>query len=157
MLGVSTTNRPFAMPASVLPRRDFVLALAALAAAGACGRAAAEGGNGVEIRFAITREARQPSGEFAQRRFENSMSMAFGETMEIDFRDQYRVSMAPVDHGGSAEVQLWLWDNQDKGSLAGNGRVEVPFGDTRALTLLTSDNIRYAIALTALRRTLPPR
>ena len=141
------------MTSPSIRRRSAVLALAGLAFAGA---AFAER-NGVEIRYLIERDQRQPSGDISQRTFEGAMVLTSGETRESDIRDQYRVKMSLTETGGIAHVRLSVWDNLRPADdqLVGNATTEVPIGGDVRLTLLTSDNIHYPIVLTATRQTLP--
>jgi hypothetical protein len=136
----------------MLTRRHAAIALAGLACAGI----ALAARDAVELRYFIERDQRQPSGDISRRTFEGAMVLASGETRESDIRDQYRVKLTLVESAGVAHVQLSLWDHQrsDDG-LVGTASADVPVGGDLRLTLLASDNIHYALLLTATRRTLP--
>ncbi len=143
------------MPSRNITRRSAAILVASLPV----GRFAFAAREGVEIRFVIKREQRQPSGAIAERRFENAMLMASGETMEVDFRDEYRIRMTTTIAGASANVKLQVWDNHETGTRAdaGQAMTSVPLDGETTLTLLKSDNVHYPIVLKATRRALSTR
>lgn len=140
------------MSDSRLTRRRAAAAIACLALAGTA-RAARDG---VELRYVIERDQREPSGEITRDSFEGALQMLSGETREADVRDQYRVRLEVTESAGVAHVRLSVWDNQRATApLVGTASADVPIGGKAQLTLLASDNIHYPITLAATRRVFP--
>lgn len=140
------------MSDSRLTRRRAAAAIACLPLAGAA-RAAHEG---IELRYVIERDQREPSGEITHDSFEGALQMIPGETREADVRDQYRVRLVLAESAGVAHVRMSVWDNQRPNApLAGTASADVPIGGQVRLTLLASDNIHYPVTLAATRRVFP--
>ena len=137
-----------------MTRRRAAIALSCLPLAGAAHAAR----DGVEIRYLIERDRREPSGDIAQRTFEGAMVLASGESKEADVRDEYRIGLTMTERGGVAHVRLSVWDNRlPDNDLVGTADADVPIGGEAKLTLLTSDNVHYPIVLAATRRKLADR
>jgi len=141
------------MTSTLLTRRQAAIVLASLPLAASAAR------NGLEIRYLIERDRKEPSGDIARRTFEGALLMASGETREADVRGEYRISVAMTEGADVAHVRISLWDNQrNKGDdFIGSASADVPVGGDTRLTLLSSANIHYPILLSATRRPLPDR
>jgi hypothetical protein len=140
------------MSISRITRRRAAIALGCLPFGGAA-RAARDG---IELRYVIDREQRQPSGAITRRSFEGALQMLSGETREADVRDEYRIQLALTESGGVAHVRISLWDHQRATEpLVGTAAADVPIGGKTQLTLLASDNLHYPVTLSASRRLFP--
>lgn len=141
------------MTSKPITRRGAAIALACLPFAGAVLAAR----DGIEIRYLIERDQRQPSGDVSQRTFEGAMVLTSGETRESDIKGEYRVKVALTEAAGVARVRITIWDNRQLAGdpLVGTAVSEVPIGGETKLTLLPSSNVHYPIVLAATRQTLP--